>query len=133
MPPASSGAGAGSSLLDASYFDADAYLKRLIKGSRLEELAAQHHELVAEVGALDQDMQTLVYENYSKFIAATDTIREMNGEMAGLDGRIRSLDGLIGTQTLRFPRTLASSVVYAYCQTSPLLSSWGFKDKAHNL
>ena len=32
---------------------------------------------VREVKKLDSDMQTLVYENYNKFISATDTIRKM--------------------------------------------------------
>lgn len=30
-----------------------------------------------EVKKLDSDMQMLVYENYNKFISATDTIRKM--------------------------------------------------------
>lgn len=31
----------------------------------------------AEIRSLDSDMQTLVYENYNKFISATETIREV--------------------------------------------------------
>lgn len=68
---------------------------------RLGDLVAAHRALVAEVAALDADRQMLVYENYSKFIAATDTIKQLNGEVAGLDGRIRSLDGLIGARAGR--------------------------------
>jgi hypothetical protein len=32
---------------------------------------------VIEVRTLDGDMQNLVYENYSKFILATDTIKKV--------------------------------------------------------
>jgi len=32
-------------------------------------------EMVQHIKSLDSDMQTLVYENYNKFISATDTIR----------------------------------------------------------
>ena len=32
----------------------------------------------AEIRSLDSEMQTLVYENYNKFISATDTIRKVN-------------------------------------------------------
>jgi hypothetical protein len=32
----------------------------------------------AEIRSLDSDMQTLVYENYNKFIAATETIRQVS-------------------------------------------------------
>lgn len=40
--------------------------------------------------------QMLVYENYSKFITATDTIRAMSASMQGMDGRMHELRGLIG-------------------------------------
>ena len=38
----------------------------------------------------------LVYENYSKFITATDTIRLMSSSMEGMDDRMRALKALIG-------------------------------------
>ena len=34
-------------------------------------------EVVKEIRSLDSEMQTLVYENYNKFISATDTIRKV--------------------------------------------------------
>lgn len=34
-------------------------------------------EMVRHIRSLDSDMQTLVYENYNKFISATDTIRKV--------------------------------------------------------
>lgn len=33
--------------------------------------------LLSEIRSLDSEMQTLVYENYNKFISATDTIRKV--------------------------------------------------------
>ena len=38
---------------------------------------AKESEVVKEIHSLDSDMQTLVYENYNKFISATDTINKM--------------------------------------------------------
>ena len=35
----------------------------------------------AEIRSLDSEMQTLVYENYNKFISATDTIRKVNNAL----------------------------------------------------
>jgi hypothetical protein len=35
------------------------------------------NEVVKEIRSLDSEMQTLVYENYNKFISATDTIRKV--------------------------------------------------------
>lgn len=37
-----------------------------------------------EIKSLDSDMQTLVYENYNKFISATDTIRKVCDHMQNL-------------------------------------------------
>ena len=34
-------------------------------------------KLIREIKELDTDMQMLVYENYSKFLTATDTIRKI--------------------------------------------------------
>jgi len=41
----------------------------------LTELMDKEAEMVQHIKSLDSDMQTLVYENYNKFISATDTIR----------------------------------------------------------
>lgn len=38
----------------------------------------------------------LVYENYNKFITATDTIRQMSSSMEGMDDRMKALRQLIG-------------------------------------
>lgn len=35
------------------------------------------HGALLEIREIDGDMKTLVYENYSKFISATDTIRKV--------------------------------------------------------
>lgn len=35
-------------------------------------------EIIRNTQTLHSDMQTLVYENYNKFISATDTIRKVN-------------------------------------------------------
>lgn len=39
----------------------------------------------------------LVYENYNKFITATDTIKLMSASMEGMDDRMTQLKALIGT------------------------------------
>jgi vacuolar protein sorting-associated protein 51 len=35
---------------------------------------------------LDSDMQMLVYENYNKFISATETIKRMKSNVEAMDG-----------------------------------------------
>ena len=59
-------------------FEPDVYLNRLIKERSLTELMDKEAEMVQNIKSLDSDMQTLVYENYNKFISATDTIRTVS-------------------------------------------------------
>lgn len=41
--------------------------------------------MAAEIKTLDSDIQFLVYENYNKFISATDTIRRMKENVSGME------------------------------------------------
>ena len=58
-----------------------------IREAKLEDLLHKHVSWAAEIKNLDSDMQMLVYENYSKFISATDTIRRFVQQVS-----LRSLD-----------------------------------------
>lgn len=37
----------------------------------------QESDIIKDIQTLHSDMQTLVYENYNKFISATDTVRKV--------------------------------------------------------
>lgn len=56
-------------------------------------------DAAAELKALDSDLQTLVYENYNKFISATDTIRQMKSKVESMDGEIARLADTMATIT----------------------------------
>jgi DNA anti-recombination protein RmuC len=40
---------------------------------------------------IDGELQTLVYENYNKFIAATDIIKSIKNNMSDLDSELKNL------------------------------------------
>lgn len=46
--------------------------------------------LFKDIKSLDSDMQTLVYENYNKFINATDTIKKVS-DLNDLNSLLRSI------------------------------------------
>ena len=49
-----------------------------------------------DVRCLDSDMQLLVYENYNKFLSATETIRSMKANVEGMDSGMAELRAMIG-------------------------------------
>ena len=72
-------------------FDADMYVSRLVSEASLAQLMAQEGEIVKQIQGLDSDMQTLVYENYNKFIAATETIRKMRVDFRSMEDEMDQL------------------------------------------
>lgn len=63
--------------LDAEGFDAEAYVKGILAKEGLEDLLRIERVLINEIKALDGERKALVYDNYSKLITATDTIRKV--------------------------------------------------------
>ncbi|CAL0311148.1 unnamed protein product [Lupinus luteus] len=59
--------------------------------SNLEGLLQKHVQMAAEIKNLDTDLQMLVYENYNKFICATDTIKRMKSNILGMEGNMENL------------------------------------------
>lgn len=48
-------------------------------------------KMAAEIKNLDTDLQMLVYENYNKFISATDTIKRMKTNIVGMETSMEQL------------------------------------------
>ena len=77
--------------IDTPDFDCDAYVERLVRETPLDALQTRCAEMAGEIRSLDSDMQMLVYENYSKFIVATDTIRRMKSNVEGMEAKMEEL------------------------------------------
>jgi hypothetical protein len=63
--------------IDSHSFEVDKYMHKIFVEKQLPGLIQTDNELVADIRQLDGDMKTLVYENYSKFLSATDTINKV--------------------------------------------------------
>lgn len=79
--------------INSAEFDSFHYVRELLNASRTEDLVAKDAKMVQEIRALDSDMQMLVYENYNKFISATETIRRMKGNVGGMEDDMRRVKG----------------------------------------
>ncbi|KAJ6263774.1 Vacuolar protein-sorting-associated protein [Drechslerella dactyloides] len=67
--------------LDSAVFDAQGCVDALIGARDLKGLLRVENGLVNDIRGLDGERKSLVYDNYNKLIAATDTIRSMRSNM----------------------------------------------------
>ncbi|KAG2393129.1 hypothetical protein C9374_009706 [Naegleria lovaniensis] len=77
--------------LDSSHFNPDDFLKKTITNKSVDELLVQEDSLKKQTKKLDTSLQMLVYENYNKFITATDTIKKMKHHVEGMEDEMKSL------------------------------------------
>jgi len=82
--------------IDSADFNSDRYVSHLLQYKSLEELVQRGNAMVSEIKSLDSDMQMLVYENYNKFISATDTIRAMKHRVEDMEGQMCQLEDNFG-------------------------------------
>ncbi|CAG2165668.1 unnamed protein product [Oppiella nova] len=77
--------------INSSEFNCDLYLNKLLKESTLSELMETEQGLYKQIQSLDSEMQTLVYENYNKFISATETIQKMSSHFDKMEEELTLL------------------------------------------
>ncbi|GLE10971.1 hypothetical protein PINS_up023263 [Pythium insidiosum] len=77
--------------IDSPGFDASVYVRELLQSKGLQELFTADDRLIKEIKELDTNMQMLVYENYNKFISATDTIRKMKTNVASMESEVEKV------------------------------------------
>lgn len=83
--------------IDSEYFSVQQYTTQLLQQETLQGLVETDTRLLREVRRLDQELQELVYRNYSKFISATDTIREMHSHVSEMKTRLSALHDHVNT------------------------------------
>ncbi|XP_025833806.1 vacuolar protein sorting-associated protein 51 homolog [Agrilus planipennis] len=71
--------------LNSPNFNPNLYLEKLFKESSLRQIMDTESETIKDTQTLHSDMQTLVYENYNKFIIATDTVKKMKNDFKKME------------------------------------------------
>ncbi|KAL7619674.1 hypothetical protein AAE478_010215 [Parahypoxylon ruwenzoriense] len=71
--------------MDKEGFDADAFVKKALAENGMEDLLRLYTRVLGETRALDAEKKALVYDNYSKLITATETIRKPYKMRTGMD------------------------------------------------
>ena len=77
--------------MDTKFFDVKTYLNDQIKTKEMDDLIKMDNQLNSEIRSLDGELQTLVYENYHKFISATDIVKSIKNNMNELDVELEDL------------------------------------------
>lgn len=77
--------------MDGPNFDAEAYVNKTLKECSLKDVMNVETSIIRDTARLHSDMQTLVYENYNKFISATDTMRKMKTEFKQMETEMNLL------------------------------------------
>lgn len=81
---------------DSPAFNPDHLISQIIQTYSIDRLMAEHKGMAREIKNLNSDMQQLVYENYNKFIAATDTIRSMKVNVDSMEADMDQLRSNMG-------------------------------------
>ncbi|KAI0015577.1 Vps51/Vps67-domain-containing protein [Xylariomycetidae sp. FL0641] len=81
--------------MDKEGFNAEAFVTKSLDESNMEELLKLYTRVLGETRALDAEKKALVYDNYSKLITATETIRKMRTNMDPLNPMASTLDPAI--------------------------------------
>jgi len=77
--------------IDSPSFNASSYVEDMLENMRAQDLLETDVAFVHDIRSLDSDMQMLVYENYNKFIAATETIKRMKTNVEAMDSDMNSV------------------------------------------
>ncbi|KAI0551016.1 Vps51/Vps67-domain-containing protein [Xylaria curta] len=81
--------------MDKEDFNADAFVKKALAENGMQDLLRLYTRVLGETRALDAEKKALVYDNYSKLITATETIRKMRTNMDPLNPMASTLDPAI--------------------------------------
>ncbi|KAK4203523.1 Vps51/Vps67-domain-containing protein [Triangularia verruculosa] len=104
------------SILDSPSFSPETYLTSLLESSSLSSLLTTYTRLLSEIRALDAEKKALVYDNYSKLITATETIRKMRTTMDPLNPMAGTLD-LVVARVYDMARDLRGEM-RGFCDTT---------------
>ncbi|KAH8668708.1 Vps51/Vps67-domain-containing protein [Xylariales sp. PMI_506] len=99
--------------MDREGFESESFIKKALAESSMEELLRLYTKTMGEIRALDAEKKALVYDNYSKLISATETIRKMRANMDPLNPMATTLDPAIAqiySQAVEIRNSIRESV-----------------------
>eukprot|EP00526_Cylindrotheca_closterium_P001651 CAMPEP_0113631014 /NCGR_PEP_ID=MMETSP0017_2-20120614/16117_1 /TAXON_ID=2856 /ORGANISM="Cylindrotheca closterium" /LENGTH=1073 /DNA_ID=CAMNT_0000541507 /DNA_START=14 /DNA_END=3235 /DNA_ORIENTATION=+ /assembly_acc=CAM_ASM_000147 len=97
--------------LDSPHFNADQHKAHHVLTENVHNLLEVEESLACQVRTLDSSMQTLVYENYSRFIEATDAIKSISVHVQAHSSGLKELQDKmndVSKDSLQIEQTVGS-------------------------
>ncbi|KAM3140416.1 hypothetical protein pb186bvf_007576 [Paramecium bursaria] len=82
--------------IDSPMFDPQSFVSDYLKRHTVQDLIKKHNEIQHEIKDYDQEIQSLVFENYSKFISSIDTVKKMKTDITKIDSKMQTLQQSMG-------------------------------------
>ncbi len=105
--------------IDKPDFDPATYVSTLLSKESIDGVLRVEAGLVSEIRSLDGEKKALVYDNYSKLIAATDTIKNMREKMDPLTPTTSTLTPAIG-HIAETAATLSNELKKSHAASAPV-------------
>lgn len=77
--------------INSSVFNAKLLFEKSTKTMSIYQLVAQEMSLVTDIESLDNDMQSLIYDNYTKFLDASDLVITFGENISVLESQVSDL------------------------------------------
>ncbi|KAK5172689.1 uncharacterized protein LTR77_002809 [Saxophila tyrrhenica] len=105
---------------DKANFDTPTYISGLLARESIDHVLKVEASLVSEIRSLDGEKKALVYDNYSKLIAATATIKSMREKMDPMTPTTSTLTPAIG-HIAETAASLSSDLRKSYARSANLI------------
>lgn len=82
--------------LESPEFDPNDYFLDLLKNNNLKQLVDKNLNIQSQIKSFDHDIQSMVSDNYSKFISSIDIVKKMKDNIEGVEKKMEKLESSIG-------------------------------------
>lgn len=77
--------------IDSPNFNPHKYFEENSKNLSIPNIIAKQNQIISEIRTHENELQTIVYGNYQKFLHASDVVSEFNSQIGGLKDKVGEL------------------------------------------
>lgn len=81
--------------INSQEFDSNDFFLNLLKNYNLKQLVDKNLNIQSEIKSFDHDIQSMVSDNYSKFISSIDIVKKMKESIEGVEKKMERLESSV--------------------------------------